>query len=114
MSLYMFRGCPYCRRVQDTIETLGIQVEERDVHQDDEHMRDLMTARGRKTVPVLRIEDRGSDEWLPESAEIQRYLANRFGDGEVPAASFKQRLKGWRLWVFGVAAVLLILRLLEM
>lgn len=113
LSLYMFRGCPYCRRVQDTIATLGVEVELRDIHQHPEHMRDLMIARGRQTVPVLRIEEAGREEWMPESADIQKWLARRFGDGEVPAATVGQRLADWRVWVFGLALVLLLFRLLE-
>ena len=40
----------------------------------------IAAALGRGTVPVLRIEgDDGEVEWLPESAEIVRYLEAHFG-----------------------------------
>jgi glutaredoxin 2 len=29
-------------------------------------------------VPVLRIQKAGGDEWMPESADIVRYLEKRF------------------------------------
>jgi DNA segregation ATPase FtsK/SpoIIIE-like protein len=48
--------------------------------QSPEHLRDLVEARGVKTVPVLRIRHpEGRDEWMPESADIVRYLDGRFG-----------------------------------
>lgn len=111
LHLYMFRGCPYCRRVQDTIQTLGVEVELRDVHQNPEHMNDLLVARGRQTVPVLRVCEDGQDTWMPESADIQKYLARRFGDGVVPPTSMMTRLTDWRLWAFVAALGLLVSRI---
>ena len=48
--------------------------------QDSEHRGSLMEAMGRGTVPVLRIDhEDGRVEWLPESDDIVRYLAEKFG-----------------------------------
>ena len=42
----------------------------------------FVVAMGRTTVPVLLIEsESGDQQWLPESLDIMRYLAERFGDG---------------------------------
>ena len=57
------------------IERLGIDVELRDIHENPQHRDDLVEARGRATVPVLRITSPdGEERWMPESRDILRYL----------------------------------------
>ena len=79
LSLYYFDYCPFCMRVVHAAKKLGVQLEMRDIHGDRKHLDDLMAARGRATVPVLRIEGGGQDQWMPESRDIIRYLQERFG-----------------------------------
>lgn len=90
LSLYYFPSCPYCKRVLHAAEQLGVELQLRNTRTHPEHNRALVNARGRGTVPVLRIaaapsagpggagED-GEDTWMPESADIVRYLKQRFG-----------------------------------
>ena len=80
LMLYHFPSCPYCQRVQRALAELGLEVEQRDIRAEPAHAEELRQARGRITVPVLRIlaED-GSETWMPESADIVRYLKERFG-----------------------------------
>lgn len=81
LSLYGYPGCPFCRRVFDTADSLGLEIPLCDTQQDAEHRRELIEAMGRATVPVLLIEgEAGEVKWLPESADIVRYLNERFGD----------------------------------
>ncbi len=87
LALYVIDRCGYCDDVRDAARELGLELEERDLA-DLEHRRALIAARGRKTVPVLRI---GEDRWMPESQDIIAYLHERFGDGR-PAPS---RLARW-------------------
>lgn len=79
LALYQYPSCPFCWRVRRVIDDLGVDVEMRDVLEDPQHMRDLVAARGRRTVPVLRITSDDEDRWLPESADIVRYLRERYG-----------------------------------
>lgn len=80
LALYGYPQCPYCARVLQAIESLGLEIPLRNILQDDEHRQTLVAAMGRGTVPVLRIEsDDGGVEWLPESADIVRYLVQEFG-----------------------------------
>lgn len=75
LALYHFEGCPYCVMVRREIDRLGIEVELRDIHRDAQHRADLIAARGRRTVPVLRIvSPDGTERWLPESRDIIRIL----------------------------------------
>lgn len=69
--------------VQRAIGELGVEVELRDVDRDATHREALFQARGRGTVPVLRIvEDAGEgarDEWMPESRDIVNWLRREYG-----------------------------------
>ncbi|MGE0784816.1 MAG: glutaredoxin family protein [Sandaracinaceae bacterium] len=83
LVLYVGAGCGYCADVRHHARALGLDLEERDAWRDPEHRRALLDARGRSTVPVLRIRsDDGDDEWMPESRDIMRYLSKRFGKGD--------------------------------
>ena len=78
LSLYTSRTCGYCAQVDQAAHTLGIELEHRDVSE-EEHRRALVEATGRGTVPVLRIEEEGQSRWLPQSLEIIRYLKQSTG-----------------------------------
>ena len=79
ISLYGYPQCPYCARVLRAIEELDLEVPLRNTMQDPGHRSALVEATGRGTVPVLRIEGADGDvEWLPESADIIRYLVDRY------------------------------------
>lgn len=78
LALYHYDACPFCQRVRFALSQLGVEVELRDIRKDPEHLRALVEARGSRTVPVLRIRGAEGDEWMPESADIVRYLRGRF------------------------------------
>ena len=82
LTLYHFESCPYCKRVRRALADLGLEVALRDIQRDSGARVALQEATGRTTVPVLRIE--AEDRWMPESADIIRYLYGRFGDGRRP------------------------------
>jgi glutaredoxin 2 len=80
LSIYGYPQCPYCRRVLDVVSSLGLEIPLRNTLRDSDHRGALVAALGRATVPVLLIEEQAGDpKWLPESADIVRYLADRFG-----------------------------------
>ncbi|WFF40314.1 glutaredoxin [Salinicola endophyticus] len=80
LALYHFQRCPFCVRVRHQIERLGVPIELRDIQRDPDHRRDLIAGGGRGMVPCLRIvHDDGQVEWMYESADINRYLEQRFG-----------------------------------
>ena len=80
LALYYFDTCPFCIRVLRTIDALGLDVELRNIYREPDHLTALREARGRTTVPVLRITSPdGQDRWMPESADIVRYLQATYG-----------------------------------
>ena len=79
LSLYQYHGCPFCRQVRDAAQSLGVELELRDTLADLDYAREVVQATGRRTVPVLRIEEAGGEvRWLPESVDIIAYLQQRF------------------------------------
>ena len=83
LSIYGYPQCPYCRRVLAVVSSLGLEIPLRNTLHNADHRRALLAAMGRATVPVLLIEgEAGDPKWLPESADIVRYLERRFaGEG---------------------------------
>ena len=79
LALYHFDGCPFCSMVRSNIDRLGIDIELRNIFEDSQHRDDLIKARGRATVPVLRVMSPNSqDRWLPESRDIVNYLQKNY------------------------------------
>ncbi|MCR9165103.1 MAG: glutaredoxin family protein [Nannocystaceae bacterium] len=74
LTLYQFRGCPFCSMVERAIERLGVEVEMRDILRDSEAMQALVEATGRRTVPVLQIAEGEDAQWMPESRDIIAWL----------------------------------------
>ncbi len=76
LALYVTPICPYCIYVRTAISKLGLDVEIRNIYS-QEHFEDLVAARNRATVPVLRISSPNEtieETWLPESMDIVAYL----------------------------------------
>ncbi len=79
LAIYSTKWCPFCRRVWSGVDRLRIEAENRDLNKSGEWEQELIQARGRRTVPVLRItDDHGRDEWMPESADIVRWLEKTY------------------------------------
>lgn len=85
LRLYHFRGCVYCERVARELGRLGVEVERADIHAEPTHRSELVEARGRPTVPVLRIADPDGVRYLGESQAIIGYLRQRFGGADAPS-----------------------------
>jgi glutaredoxin len=79
LALYYFDGCPFCDMVRRAIDLLDIDVELRNIMQVPQHRDDLIEARRRATVPVLKIASPdGEDRWMPESQDIVSYLQKMY------------------------------------
>jgi len=76
LALYHYTTCFFCHRVRRALSKMGIEAELRDIHKEARWRNDIMEARGRSTVPVLRIErEDGEVEWMGESRDIVIYLS---------------------------------------
>jgi glutaredoxin len=80
LSLYQFDSCPYCARVRDVMQQLGLRIQLRDTRANPQHREDLQAATGKTMVPCLRIEEGpGKVRWMHESADIIAFLRREFG-----------------------------------
>ncbi|NKB63124.1 MAG: hypothetical protein GKR95_13725 [Gammaproteobacteria bacterium] len=75
----MRHGCFFCSRVMSVIESLNIEVEMRNIWDDSEYEKQLITATNRSVVPVLYYEDENQNaNWLPESSDIVTFLNQEY------------------------------------
>ncbi len=78
--LYHYEGCMYCGRIEKALLDLNLHIEKRDILENPQSMKELLAARGLKTVPVLRVtHNDGRVDWMPESSAIVRFLYDSFG-----------------------------------
>jgi glutathione S-transferase len=73
LALFHLSFCPFCWKVRWAAYRLDIQLELLNVAEAS-HRKELLKARGKGTVPVLRVTREASCEYLPESSDIVRYL----------------------------------------
>ena len=77
LILYTRNWCGYCELVQRAAEALGLTLEARNIWENPDWSSELATARGRLTVPVLRIDSANqASEWISESRVIIQFLTN--------------------------------------
>lgn len=70
LVLYKFDSCPYCQRVLQAIDRLGIEIPTRDTRRDPDAARTLVETGGKRQVPCLFVEGKP----LYESLDILRWL----------------------------------------
>ncbi|MEC8678196.1 MAG: glutaredoxin domain-containing protein [Candidatus Margulisiibacteriota bacterium] len=75
LSLYQFRGCPFCVKVRREITRLNLVIKYCDVNRHESYRSELESGGGKVKVPCLKIQTGESTEWLYESSDINRYLA---------------------------------------
>jgi glutaredoxin len=75
LSLYQLPACPFCVKVRRTIKREGLNIELRNINQDDNYLDELVKEGGKRTVPCLRIvKDDNQVQWLYESKDVASYL----------------------------------------
>ena len=72
IRLYTGDYCPFCRRVRNELERLGLDYETVDA--DADMREEVITLSGQQTIPILTI----SEEVLVDSSHIIRELRNRY------------------------------------
>ncbi len=75
LTLYVKTGCPFCHKVLDTGEELGISFEEKNIA-DDAVAAELIARGGKRQVPYLVDSEKGIEMY--ESADIDAYLRNTY------------------------------------
>jgi len=80
LVLFYFPLCPFCKVVLRKLESLNLQVELRNIHEQEVWLQQLLTGGGKKTVPCLLIEQHSDNpRWLYESMDIVGFLNTNYG-----------------------------------
>ena len=80
LELYELAGCPYCAKVIDKLDELGLDYESHEVPSSHSDRDEVEAVSGQTGVPVLVDNDNGVDG-MPESDDIVAYLEETYGDG---------------------------------
>ncbi|UPV75788.1 glutathione S-transferase N-terminal domain-containing protein [Halorussus limi] len=80
LELYELEGCPYCAKVVDKLDELGLDYESHMVASSKSERDEVEEVSGQRGVPVLVDEENGV-EGMPESDDIVEYLDEEYGSG---------------------------------
>lgn len=72
IKLYTGSYCPYCRRVKQELDRLGVGYES--VNADEDGRQEVIRLSGQRAIPILTI----GDEVLVDSSNIIRELRKRY------------------------------------
>ena len=79
LALYYSPTCPFCQKVIRTTDQLGIDIEMRNIDENEDYRDELISVRDRATVPVMQITTSDGDKrWMPESRDIIDYLKKTY------------------------------------
>ncbi len=75
LSLYQLPACPFCVKTRRAMKRFGLNIELRNINQNETYRDELIREGGKRTVPCLKIinEDQ-SVTWMYESSDIINYL----------------------------------------
>jgi glutaredoxin len=75
LSLYQLPACPFCVKVRRAIKRDGLNIELRNINQNENYREELIREGGKRTVPCLKITDENEKvTWLYESKDVVNYL----------------------------------------
>ncbi|USZ66879.1 glutathione S-transferase N-terminal domain-containing protein [Halorussus salilacus] len=80
LELYELDGCPYCAKVVNKLDELGLDYESHEVASSHAERDEVEAVSGQTGVPVLVDEENGV-EGMAESDDIVAYLEETYGDG---------------------------------
>jgi glutaredoxin 3 len=89
LTLYYIPSCPFCQRVLQIAENLGISLDLKDISEDEAAKAELVEKGGTSQVPYLV--DTEKDVAMYESGDIIEYIRDNYaGSGE--AVTTKPRI----------------------
>ena len=78
IKLYQTETCPFCIRVREKLDELGLEYETVDVSWNTAERDEVAEISGQRQVPVIVDKDHGIDG-MNESSEILEYLEKTYG-----------------------------------
>ena len=86
LTLYYKPTCPYCQKVFEATDELGVDFDLRDITEDESFVTELMEKGGKRQVPFLIDEEKGTSMY--ESDDIIAYVTEHYAG----AAASKPRI----------------------
>jgi len=77
LILYELSGCPYCAKVINTLDELGLEYESREVPRSHSERTEVKEVSGQTGVPVL-IDEEYDVDGMPESDDIVAHLQEHY------------------------------------
>lgn len=77
LTLYQYKGCPFCIKVRRAMKREGISIETKYANTDKTAGEELLAGGGKMMVPCLRMEEGSDVNWMYESSDIIAYLQKR-------------------------------------
>ena len=80
ITLYELPGCPFCAKVVDKLDELGLEYDTIEVPSSHGQRTEVKEVSGQTGVPVL-VDEEHDVEGMPESDDIVAYLEKTYGSG---------------------------------
>ncbi|ERH06258.1 MAG: glutaredoxin related protein [Halonotius sp. J07HN4] len=77
LILYELSGCPYCAKVINKLDELGLEYESREVPRSHSERTEVKEVSGQTGVPVL-IDEEYDIDGMPESDDIVAHLQEHY------------------------------------
>ncbi|GAA0304221.1 glutaredoxin family protein [Halarchaeum salinum] len=77
LELYKLPGCPYCAKVESTLDELGLDYVEHEVPRSHGQRDEVKAVSGQTGVPVL-VDPENDVAGMPESDDIVEYLEEHY------------------------------------
>ncbi len=78
LKLYIKNTCPFCQRVMQVADNMGVELELRDVSENEDFLEELLSIGKKKQVPFLVDDDKNISMY--ESSDIIDYLRDNYLD----------------------------------
>jgi glutaredoxin len=78
ITLYELPGCPYCAKVTNKLDELGLEYDTVEVPSSHDRRTEVEEVSGQTGVPVIVDEAHGVDG-MPESDDIVEFLEKNYG-----------------------------------
>ncbi len=75
IKLYQFETCPFCKKVRDKMDSMGLEYEKIEVPKDRDKRTELKELSGQIKVPVIQDSD---GTVVNDSAKIIEYLEDNY------------------------------------
>jgi len=86
LTLFYKPSCPFCHRVIDEIDALGVSLSLKDVSSDASLLEELISIGGKKQVPFLVDTEKGVQMY--ESADILTHIKDNYVSESEPKGKF--------------------------